>query len=135
MSAIRWTPALAVGHATIDGQHQELIRRLNALLAAMAVGNRSEIEQLFEFLAEYVVEHFSAEEKLMQDSSFPGYNVHRSAHERFIRDYAGLRKLYQETGATAAVTIKAKTWLVDWLQVHIAGTDVQLARHLNARRA
>jgi hemerythrin len=125
-----WTQALAVGHAEIDAQHQELFRRADRLLEAMAAGERGVIEDLFEFLGTYVVDHFAAEERLMTDSQFPGYNVHKAAHERFVRDLDSLRKLHQSSGANAAVTIKARTWLGEWLKNHIAGTDQMLARHL-----
>jgi hemerythrin len=125
-----WTQALAVGHAEIDAQHQELFRRADQLLEAMAAGQSGIIEGLFEFLGSYVVDHFAAEERLMTDSRFPGYNVHKAAHERFVRDLDALRKLHQSSGASAAVTIKARTWLGEWLKNHIGGTDQMLAKHL-----
>ena len=130
MTANGWTPALALGHAEIDAQHQELFRRAGRLLDAMAAGDRAVVSELFDFLGAYVLEHFAAEERLMVASRFPGYNVHRAAHERFVRDYQSLRKLHEQSGASAAVAIKARTWLTEWLKTHIAGTDQLLARHL-----
>lgn len=130
MGNIRWDPTLAVGHAAVDGQHQELFKRIDALLDAMVAGDRAEIGRLFEFLGAYVVEHFSAEERLMTECAFPGFAVHKAAHDRFVRDYQALRQLFDQHGATAAVTIKTKTWLVDWLRAHIASTDQQMARHV-----
>jgi hemerythrin len=127
---IQWTQALAVGHDAIDGQHQELFRRLDVLLAAMRAGDRTEIGRLFDFLGAYVVEHFGAEERFMRESGYPGMTVHKAAHDRFVRDYQELRKLYEASGANAAVTIKTQSWVVDWLQSHIGRTDVALARHL-----
>jgi hemerythrin len=132
---IQWTPALSVGHDEIDRQHQELFRRLSALLEAMLRGDRAEIGRLFEFLGTYVVEHFGAEERLMRGSDFPGYVVHKAAHERFVRDYQELRKMLDAHGATSAVAIRTKTWIVDWLTAHIGATDQALARHLRARVA
>jgi hemerythrin len=133
--SIRWTDALAVGHDTIDGQHQELFRRLGALLEAMQRGDRAEVARLFEFLGAYVVEHFDAEERLMLDARYAGFSVHKAAHERFTRDYQDLKRLFDASGPTAAVTIRTKSWLVDWLEAHIAGTDQALAQHLRARSA
>ena len=131
MAAIKWTPALAVGHPSIDAQHQELFRRLDSLLAAMASGNRAEIGRLFDFLGTYVVDHFAMEEGLMKQSAYQGYAIHKSAHDRFVQDYQALRKMHDEMGATAAVVIKTKSWLVEWLQTHIGSTDQQLAKHLD----
>jgi hemerythrin len=133
MTPVRWTSALAVGHPQIDAQHQELFRRVARLLDAMLAGETADVGPLFDFLAEYVVDHFAAEEQLMQESGFPGYNVHRAAHERFVRDFQALRALHASSGASAAVAIKAQTWIVEWLKTHIATTDVQFGRHLLAK--
>ncbi len=134
MTGTGWTSALALGHDEIDSQHQELYRRAGKLVDAMAQGgDRELVARLFDFLGTYVVDHFAAEERLMVETQFPGYNVHRAAHERFIRDYHSLRKLHEESGASAAVAIKASTWLSEWLRSHIGKTDQLLARHLLAR--
>ena len=135
MTPSGWTPALALGHAEIDSQHQELFRRVARLLEAMLHGDRVAISQLFEFLGMYVVDHFAAEERLMRESDFPGYTVHKAAHERFVRDYQALRKLHEESGKSAggAVAVKARTWLSEWLRNHIGSTDQLLAQHLLQR--
>jgi len=130
MSAIRWTPALAIGHAEIDEQHRELFRRVAALLEAMTEGDGTAATRLFDYLGTYAADHFAAEEQLMRESSFPGLTVHKAAHDRFVRDYQALKELHHSSGANGAVTVKAKSWLVEWLQKHIGNTDVQLARYL-----
>jgi hemerythrin len=130
---MQWTPALAVGHEVIDAQHQELFRRFNALVSALTQSDRAAVGQLFDFLGEYVVSHFSEEEKLMQASGYPAYTVHRAAHERFVRDYADLRRLYEAAGPSAAITVKTQTWIFDWLRAHIGGTDIRFAEWLRER--
>ena len=132
MSTTGWTPALAVGHDAIDLQHQELFRGVSRLVDAMAAGDRTSVSRLFDFLGDRFADHFAAEEELMRESGFPGYNVHRAAHERFVRDLQALRRLHEESGASAAVTIKARTWILEWLRSHI-GSNQLLARHLIAQ--
>lgn len=131
---VTWDPSLASGNAEIDGQHQEILRRLGELVAALERGSREEIGRMFEFLGTYVVEHFAAEEAAMRESAFPGANVHKAAHERFIREYEELRQLYEATGPSFAIAVKAATWVKDWLGTHIAGADRALARHLREER-
>lgn len=135
MKAMTWTPALALGIDEIDAQHQEFFRRGAQLLEGMMKGDVASVGPLFDYLGTYVVDHFATEERLMQESQFPGYNVHRAAHERFVRDYQALRKLHTQSGASAAVTIKARTWLAEWLRSHIGNTDQALARHLLKKTA
>ena len=57
---VEWDPALALGHAEIDGQHQEIFRRYAALVDAMESGRSAEIGDLFGFLVEYAARHFAA---------------------------------------------------------------------------
>mgnify|MGYP003508297191 CR=1 FL=1 len=128
--SVQWHPSLASGNAEIDGQHQEIFRRLADLVAALEKGRRDEIPRLFQFLGEYVVEHFGAEERAMKESRYPGANVHMAAHARFVREYGELRLLYDATGPSFAIAVKTATWVQDWLKSHIYGADRALARHL-----
>lgn len=130
---IRWTTALSVGHAMIDSQHRELFRRHGQLVEAMGRGDVAEIGRLLDFLGNYVVEHFDEEEQLMKTSGYPGAALHVLAHAAFVREYQALRREFHDTGPTAAVTIRAKTWIADWLVSHIARADQALGVHL--RRA
>ncbi len=127
---IGWHPSLASGNADIDGQHQEIFRRLADLVEALERGSRDEISKMFDFLGDYVIEHFRAEERAMAASRYPGLNVHRAAHERFVREYGDLRRLFDTAGPTLAVAVKTATWVEDWLRSHIWGADRVLARHL-----
>ncbi len=130
---IKWTQALAVGHATIDAQHQELFRRLEALLTAMMRGDKAEVGRLFDFLGGYVVEHFGAEEQEMRTHAYPEYASHKAAHDRFVKDYTELRQSWQAASGSAATTIKVQNWCGDWLKAHIAGTDQALASFLKGK--
>lgn len=130
---IRWSAALAVGHPEIDRQHQELFRRAEALVEALSRRDRAEAAQHFDFLDRYAVEHFSAEERLMLETCFPGYGVHRAEHLRFVRDYRALRELFLEHGTVPALTVKTRLWLGGWLERHLGGADQRLAAHLASR--
>ncbi len=130
---VAWDPALALGHAEIDGQHQELFRRFGALVEAMESGSPHDIGVLFDFLGEYVVKHFAAEEQVMAATAYPGAAVHAAVHARFVREYRELRALYEAAGATQGVIVKTRTWIGDWLRSHIACVDQALARHLRSR--
>jgi hemerythrin len=130
---VEWDPALALGHAEIDGQHEELFRRFAALVRAMESGEAREIGLLFEFLGEYATRHFAAEEQVMAQTAYPGAHVHARAHARFLREYVALRALYDIAGAKPGVVVKTRIWIADWLRAHICGVDQALARHLRAR--
>lgn len=128
-----WHPSLATGDPEIDAQHQEILRRLGALVDALEEGRREEIPGMFQFLGDYVVQHFGAEERAMSGSAYPGANVHAAAHRRFVREYEDLRRLYAAAGPTQAVAVKTATWVLDWLRSHIYAADRALALHLRDR--
>lgn len=130
---IKWTPALAVGHQVIDSQHQELFRRLESLLTAMMKGDKAEIVRLFDFLGSYVVEHFGAEERLMEQHAYPAVAMHKAAHQKFVADYTALKQSLEGGASGAALSIKVQNWCGDWLKAHIAGTDQALATFLGKR--
>ncbi|MFZ5627087.1 MAG: bacteriohemerythrin, partial [Bacillota bacterium] len=97
--AVNWTPALAVGVAEIDRQHQELFRRIDNLLTAMSQGKgKEEVGNILKFLEDYVVVHFAAEEKLMQSHNYPAFNEHLAQHQAFIQDFAKLKEQFNREG-------------------------------------
>ena len=127
---VSWHPSLASGNADIDEQHQEIIRRLADLVEALERGHPDEIAGMFAFLGDYVAEHFAAEEAVMARTAYPGRTVHAAAHQRFLREYAELRSLYDSAGPTFAIGVKTATWVQDWLERHVFGADRALARYL-----
>jgi len=130
---VQWHPSLASGDEEIDGQHEEAFRRLAALVEALEQGRRDEIPRTFEFLGSYLVDHFGAEERAMEERGYPGRNVHRAAHARFVKEYGELRGLYEATGPSFAIAVKAATWIQGWLAGHLYGPDKAFARFLRER--
>ncbi|HUL57866.1 MAG TPA: hemerythrin family protein [Anaeromyxobacteraceae bacterium] len=135
MGTLQWTPALSVGNADIDEQHQELFRRAERLILALRSGDRSEVEPLVGYLTDYVVSHFEAEERLMRESRFPGLAEHKAAHEGFRREFHDLFLDFRRKGATALVALSLHNWLAAWLKEHVSGLDTELAGWLSRRSA
>jgi hemerythrin len=129
-----WTEEMALNHPVIDGHHQELFRRYDALAQASARGDRCEAARLFEYLGFYVVEHFGAEERLMEETGYPERAEHRAAHDQFLQDYLAHGQAFVDSEPSASPPAQVVEWMADWLRLHIAGTDVRLAAFL-ARRA
>lgn len=122
--AVNWTPALAVGVAEIDRQHQELFRRIDNLLTAMSQGKgREEVGSILKFLEDYVVVHFAAEEKLMQSHNYPAFKEHLAQHQAFMQDFARLKAQFQQEGPSTMVVLAVQRRVVDWLRDHISQKD------------
>jgi hemerythrin len=134
MSPIQWSPALAVGVPELDAQHQELFRRAERLVTALRGGDRAEVGPLVRYLSEYVVEHFSTEERFMREIGYPGLDAHRAAHQEFRTDFAAMLADYERKGATALVALTIHNWLSDWLRRHVGGLDVEIGQFAAAKR-
>jgi hemerythrin len=132
--SLQWSPSLAVGVPEIDAQHQELFRRAERLVTALRAGDRAEVAPLVRYLTEYVVEHFSAEERYMREIGYPGLEGHRIAHESFREEFDALLADYERKGATPLVALTMHNWLSDWLRRHVGGLDVEIGRFADAKR-
>jgi hemerythrin len=128
---IQWTDDLSVGVLMIDDQHKSLINQLNALMDAMWDGKgKDQTDKLMAFLANYVVEHFGAEENLMLANNFPKYAQHKQIHETFIRDFSEFKSKHDSGEATLAFSIKVLDDTCEWLRQHIRVMDKELGSFL-----
>jgi hemerythrin len=128
---IEWDPKLSVGVKLIDSQHQELFRRVDALLAAMEANkSRDEVGKLLDFLKQYTVEHFGAEAKLMAEHRYPQAPTHLAQHQDFVKTFLDLYAEFLKSGPTAALAVKLNRTVCSWLREHIGSTDKLLGRFL-----
>ncbi|GAB4256907.1 bacteriohemerythrin [Deferrisoma sp.] len=131
---MQWEAKMATGVAKVDAQHKELIRQVNEPLDAMREGKgRQIIGDVLAFLGKYAVEHFAAEEALMQRHGYPGYAEHKAIHEAFKRDFGALAAEYDRNPEKLSVTIQVQRRVMDWLRGHILGTDQEMGAFLRGK--
>jgi len=131
---IAWDSTLVVGVPEIDAQHEELFRRLDALVESIRGGrSRDEVGSTLSFLREYARSHFAAEEALMAAQGYPGLADHRAEHETFAAELVSLDAERQRDGATASLVIRVNAQLTGWLRSHIYRTDRALVAFLQAQ--
>ncbi|HAD05185.1 MAG: hypothetical protein A2091_06710 [Desulfuromonadales bacterium GWD2_61_12] len=128
---IQWTNDFLVGNPTIDRQHKELFRAFGELVDACRLGKgKNKIEELLDFLEVYVIFHFDAEEKLMEQSNYPGREAHRTAHAGFISQLKELKIMFGKDGASMELLITTNETVLRWLIEHIRKTDTALGAYL-----
>lgn len=127
-----WNPEImATGVEIVDNQHQEIIRRVNAV--SEKVNDNSgdylaDIDLLIDFLADYVIVHFQSEETLQQEIFYSGYNSHKAEHDGFTSHFIKTREHFWQTGATSQNIRELIEMTEAWLTEHIAGSDAQFAK-------
>lgn len=132
--AIEWKDGLAIGVKEVDDQHKELFEKVNDLFNACNAGKGKEyIDNVIKYLQDYVVLHFSSEEKLQKQNNYPEYEGHKAQHEQFIRDFLALKEKIEKNGVTGLTIVQLNQVLVDWLINHIRKTDKAFGVYLKEK--
>ncbi len=135
MPPLVFDPVLLTEVDDIDEQHRELFRRIERLLdASRTRSSREEVGRLLEFLGDYVVEHFAAEERLMQVSHYPSFEGHREEHRRFVKELELLRQELKTEGPSHLFVIRVGNRVTEWLREHIYRTDRMVGQWIRDRR-
>jgi hemerythrin len=126
-----WRDDMATGNEAVDGQHRELLKKVDDLLQACREQRvREEIAQLLWFLKRYVRVHFRDEEKLQLESCFPGYPAHKAQHDAFYHEVLQLEARYAREGASPALIVESVHLMCEWLHLHFNDMDCVLVEFL-----
>ncbi|HEX8988850.1 MAG TPA: bacteriohemerythrin [Rhodocyclaceae bacterium] len=126
---IEWSPALALGNATIDRQHEKLFD-----VAAAMVEDRDQMRAMrtLAALSEYVIVHFRDEEKILEEAGYPGLAEHKKLHDAFR---SRLARLYANAGGMTldAIAAQVRVLVNEWLANHIMVADREYMKFLSGR--
>lgn len=126
---ISWSDDLAIGIPDIDQQHRAIFEQMARLEENLEKDCASEVSaEVVDFLAEYVVEHFSTEEKLMKEIGYPEYSYHKSEHATFLDKFYQIRSLLNQNDKLAKYYLHSV--MANWLTHHIANEDQKLSPYL-----
>ena len=72
-------------------------------------------------LAQYTVEHFQTEEKLMTAARYQHLDAHKREHEKLVAEVVAFQRQFESGSVT--ITLDLMNFLSDWLINHIKGVD------------
>jgi len=126
----QWREEYNTNIKEMDEHHQELFHTANKLYEEIHSGrNQSVLEETLNFLIRYTEEHFSKEEKLMEDYDFPECETHIKHHNRLIQEVQELKDKYV-TGEMP-MDMSIINFLKDWIINHILTEDRKYGPYLN----
>ena len=128
----RWDQSCSVNIAELDHQHQRLFRTVAELEYAIRTGRAdSIIDEVLQKVIEHTIDHFAAEEELMQQHGFPGLAAHRNEHQKLAQQLTkfNLSNMAGRPDIPSVFLVFLQTWLRD----HILKTDKEYSGFLNAR--
>ena len=128
------TPDLQTGNVLIDTEHRELLDAINNLMDACSQGKgKDEITKTLTFLNNYVIKHFSDEEKLQVQSKYPNYQPHKKFHELYKAEMQALARELATDGYSIAFLGKLNQKVAIIIN-HIKQEDKRLATHIKASK-
>ncbi len=119
---------LKTGINNIDGQHKELINRINGVIDA-SEGNidKGEIDSLVRYLGGFIIYHFKAEEEYMLKYEYPDYDTMKTEHMKFLKNFTSLKRLCEEEESLEVIMLAIKNQVIHWLEKHIINYDKKMA--------
>jgi hemerythrin len=120
----KWDDKYCIGVDIIDKQHMHLVEIINRLSRACIDDNENTEKEFVEVMkesVEYVLVHFSDEERLMESIQYENFTEHKAQHEQFINTISETMKDFNKHKIDIHKTYAQ--FLKDWLFIHIATFD------------
>ena len=117
----------------MDQEHQELVKRMNALYDGVEEEQSpSQIQNLIDDLAEYTVQHFADEEAYMEEIGFTGLATHKIIHQQLLKQFAEHVENFKKQ---QKVQPEFFNFLKVWLTAHIKGIDMKYSNFVKEQKA
>ena len=129
MNSFIWLEDYKIGDDTIDQQHQYLFDLANQIVDPFNDAQKTHHNVLA--LYHYVREHFKAEESLMKQCNYPGYQEHVKEHgvltQRLREISTGI--IRGQIGPDVVMG-----FMRSWLLEHILGKDILFGNYLRQKK-
>jgi hemerythrin-like metal-binding protein len=117
---VKWIPEYLIGNTMVDTHHKELFSLVNEYLR-----NKNDFDALldtFDRLLSYTKMHFTAEEKILIDNSYPLAEAHIKKHKVFTDKMTALRD--KLSSKSHDLQERIGIYLYKWLANHILKSDM-----------
>lgn len=115
-------------HAEFVGLRASLLE----LLASPAPDAR--VDKLLDELLEHTRHHFAEEERLMQETGFPPYPMHKGEHDNVLADMAARVERWKQGHDVAALREWLDREIGDWFVNHVSSMDFVTAGFIKAQK-
>lgn len=133
MNIIPWKKELEIGIELIDKQHKEFLMNANKFIIRVRAQKEifAIVEEL-EFLENYLLYHFQAEETFQVQSQYPDYLNHQAEHKfmKFkVREMSTL--LTEQNFSEESICMFCK-FINEWITNHILNEDLRFSQYYNS---
>jgi hemerythrin-like metal-binding protein len=119
-----WDETYSVGIASIDAQHQRILKLVNRVMEAMEDGRTGQvIGDVLQQLNDYALTHFTHEEDMLARHRYPDQAAQQTEHAHFSRTALGFHRDLQEKSET--LNLRVADFLTVWWKHHILEVDMR----------
>ncbi|MEI7473400.1 MAG: bacteriohemerythrin [bacterium] len=127
-----WNKDFFSNNLDIDYEHYKIVNYINTLYQ-MHLEKRpaKDLVKVSNELAEFTVNHFANEERIMEKYKYPDFNTHKKIHNDM---YAKLKMFAEALNSGKANTNEEfLEFLTQWLTKHILKEDIRMASYLRSK--
>lgn len=123
---------LKTGIPLIDRQHKEYADLVDRVFQQVELQDESKAKPCEAVMAvlKYAIEHFDAEEALMESENYPALEPHRTKHNHFRNKADSMIPELQKATDLNEFMLDMSKWLVSWFIDQVQDDDVKLAEYL-----
>ena len=133
MPIITWRDQMSLDYPPLDDEHKAFLEVINNANMDLMRRSVEGMPDMFEACYEYVRNHFSNEEDVMERVNFPDIMPHMQAHQQFIKNIAEFRQAYESAttkGKKLELAQKTLAFLSVWFVGHVISRDKMLKPYL-----
>jgi hemerythrin len=125
MALLNWRPEYSLGVASVDFEHEQLIRLINNLAREITgASDRNAIEIFLGELHAATSAHFALEERVMARADYPGFSDHKADHELLLEQIREMMDLFCADPELGRKTLQET--LSKWFSRHFSTFDARL---------
>lgn len=118
----------------MNRDHEEFAALRGKLLDLIDSGSAEGIDALLDELQRHTIRHFADEEKVMEESGFPVYAVHKGEHDTVLADIAARIEGWHDGRDIAALRDWLDAAVGEWLVNHVSSMDMVTAQFVAMRQ-
>lgn len=113
---------------SMNETHFEELDIINNLLEQLKVpADFERISSSLEALLAHMQEHFSGEEKMMQEAQFPSFRMHKADHDKVLNETRYAEMEWRNRKELEALKEYIEENVILWLDQHIKAMDTPMA--------
>lgn len=118
----------------MNRDHAEFVSLRDKLLGLLsAQASATGVDTLLAALQEHTRHHFAEEERLMRETHFPPYPMHKGEHDHVLEDMGDRVTRWEQSRDAASLQNWLEGEIGDWFVNHVSTMDFVTARFIKAQ--